>query len=174
MQLQVVPYSPADHLSQTVEMLLNVRRADPTYPPSVDAEFTALAFEHWLIVDKVLARWVALSGTKVVGHIALAEPHDYISSFFSSPQCVAMQHEPLGEIVKFFVDPSQQGRGVGATLLRHTIDSAWELGRQPVLAVVSESRAARRLYARMGLTELGIFDGIHGRNHVFLEEKIPR
>jgi GNAT superfamily N-acetyltransferase len=169
MRVSVVPFNREAHLDQTVQVLLRVRAADPSYPPPVDVEATAEAFAGWLLADDVISRWVALSDDRVVGHVALAEAHDYLLDFLGGTEFRELAGEGLCEISKLFVDPDVQRNGAGGALLATALDSAAELDRVAVLAVVAASEAARRLYARSSLTEIGTFDGIHGENHVFIE-----
>ena len=166
----VVPFDAATHLDAAVEALLRVRAADPTYPPQRDAPATRDAFSAWLLTGDALARWVVLSGPRVRGFVQLTRPHRYMTDFLRSVR-YASAAEGFAEIGKLFVDPEAQGSGAGTALLRTASRYAWQSGRQPVLAVVATSTAARELYRRRGWRELGSFDGMHGDNRVLVEER---
>ncbi len=168
MRVAVVPFIARNHLRETVAVLHRVRAADPTYPPSADAEDNASSLASWLLSDdaNLLSRWVAIIDNRVVGHVSIAEPHDYILKFFQSTQYAAVASDQLGEVAKFFVDPLAQRSGVGSRLLSRACEVTIAGGRSPVLAVMDTSVSARSFYAREGMEELGLFNGVHGINHV--------
>jgi L-amino acid N-acyltransferase YncA len=62
-----------------------------------------------------------------------------------------------------------QGRGTGTALFETAFRFARNEGLQPALAVVDTSLAARRFYAHHGMTEAGSFQGVHGKNFVFVD-----
>lgn len=171
MQVEIVPFSESVHIVDTVGVLLSVCKMDPSYPPLQDAKRTPESFADWLIREPVLNRWIAVVDGEIVGHIATANPHLYITDFLASIAYDLTTADQFGEIVKFFVDPSAQHVGVGQTLLAHALISLHAMGLQPILAVVAESRSARRIYAHIGMKQLGYFEGIHGRNYVFTDKK---
>jgi GNAT superfamily N-acetyltransferase len=172
-QLRLVPFTREEHLDATVAALLRVRESDPSYPPPVDVEAGEESFGDWLLADEVESRWAATVDGRVVGHVAVSLPHDYILRFLSTSTESAPPADRLREVVKLFVDPTARRKGTGEALLSRAVTAIREQQRVPVLAVVSSSEAARRLYARNALTELGTFDGVHGRNHVFLGTATP-
>ena len=170
-QVEIVPFYKSTHIVDTVNVLLNVCKTDPSYPPLQDAKRTPESFADWLIREPVLSRWVATVGGEVIGHIAIANPHLYIMNFLNSIDYDITTSDKLGEIIKFFVHPAARQNGVGESLLAHALISLRNMQLQPVLAVVSDSRSARRLYAHIGMKQLGYFEGIHGLNFVFTDEK---
>lgn len=171
----IVPFNPAFHLDGAVQSLLNVRDATGTYPPVRDAPRDAAAFSSWLTGDPVLKRWVALTadGT-VAGHISISVLHPYLGVHLPAMGCVPVAARGFCEISKFFTDPGFQGRGVGRQLFEAATAYAWEAGYQPSLAVVDTSLDARRFYTARGLREAGTFTGVHGINHVFVDETVPQ
>lgn len=173
MQVHVVPFHQETHLDETVQVLLSVRNSDPTYPPQVDVNYGAELFAEWLLKGEVISRWVAVADGDVVGHVAISAPHDYMIRFLSQTSYRTLPADALCEIVKLFVDPNFQRHGAGRLLLSHALHSAALLGRVPVLAVVSSSKSARRLYSQSALQEIGTFDGIHGTNYVFINANDP-
>lgn len=171
----VVPFNRAFHLVGAVQALLNVRDATGTYPPVRDAPRDASAFETWLTGEPVLERWVALAADgRIAGHISLTVLHPYLGVHLPAMGCVPVASRGFCEISKFFSDPDFQGRGVGRELFSAATDYAWENGYQPALAVVDTSLDARRFYTARGLREAGMFTGLHGVNHVFVDETVPQ
>ena len=61
----------------------------------------------------------------------------------------------LAAVGVLFVDPAVTGRGIGSTLLATAVARARELGRTPVLDVVSENSRALALYQRRGWQVVG-------------------
>lgn len=72
-----------------------------------------------------------------------------------TPQLVAAGHEDWLtdslEVVEVEVDPAYQGRGIGTAMLRRQLGAMRQ--RQALLATRPDNRA-RRLYRRLGFTEL--------------------
>ena len=50
---------------------------------------------------------------------------------------------------------------------------AWSHDYQPAAAAVESSLDARRFFAARGLREAGTFTGLHGVDHVFVDETVP-
>lgn len=171
MRLLVERFSHEHHLDDTVRVLLRVRAADPNYPSPVDASPNGSSFTEWLMSGKVIGRWVALLGGRVVGHVALTEPHDYLAQFLAGTAYAGLRSKDLCEVSKLFVDPDSQRSGVGGALLSHMFEVARSLDRVLALAVVSTSDSALRLYSQSALQDIGTFQGIHGTNHVFIDTK---
>jgi len=121
-------------------------------------------YSQWLESSDtaVWARWVAVLGGRVVGHVAVCEPHGYLRHL--TDHLEILEDRPPLEISRLFVDPRLQGRGVGAQLLSRANSFIQEFGSTPVLAVLTESEAALRLYERTGWREGARFDGVQGMN----------
>jgi len=165
----VVPLDASAHLAQIVEVLHRVRRAHGTYPPTGSVADTPSDLAHWFDPDgPYLARWVAVLGDDVVGHVAVSTPHDYMLGFLESAPGHDLSAERTCEIVKVFVDPEAQRCGAGRALLDHALDFAASRSLTATLAVISTSVEARRLYPRSGMTEIGSFAGVDGINHIFV------
>ena len=169
MTMIIVPFS-STHLLKTVDLLLEVRNVDGTYPPAVDAENTVSGFSRWLMSEETVGRWVALMDGDVAGHISLTPAHGYLTQSLDDLGYVGIEGRSFCEVSKFFVDPQVQRQGVGAKLFDYAIEQGWALGLQPALAVIDTSYAARRFYARKGMLEVGSFHGVHGENFVFVDE----
>ena len=85
----------------------------------------------------------------------------------------ALEPRRCAEVAKLFVDPDRSGLGLGRSLLTTALKFAAHLDRRAVLAVVSTSVRAIRLYQDVGLTEITGFDGRHGHNRVFVSGGSP-
>lgn len=160
-------FEPALHLKSAVDALLSVRDHGGVYPPVKDVARAPDAFAGWFMEGEALERWVVLVDGAVAGHIMLTEAHPYlINALDGAGYPVA----PGGmyEIARFFVDPRHQEHGLGKLLFNAAVAAARSAGRQPALAVVDTSTAARRFYARNGMMEVCTFFGFHGVNHVFV------
>lgn len=169
MDVAVVPFVASDHLRETVAVLHRVRAADPNYPPPTDAEDSPTSLSRWLLDEggSYLSRWAALVGDRVVGHVSVSLPHDYILKFLRSIEYQLTKIDQLCEVTKFFVDPTVQRLGVGSRLFFQACQFASQERRTPVLAVVDTSVDARHFYRHSGMEDLGVFEGFHGTNHVF-------
>jgi GNAT superfamily N-acetyltransferase len=168
MDVELEPFNATEHLGGAAEVLHRVRAATKTYPPPVDADDTPASFSAWLDDgEDYLGRWVAVREGRVIGHVSVVEPHDYILRFLGTLDVGTVRRRGLVEITKFFVDPDVQRGGVGSRLFARALDFATGSELTPVLAVVSTSTDARRFYGREGMTEVGQFEGRHGTNHVF-------
>ena len=66
-----------------------------------------------------------------------------------------VEHRP-GEIylARIEICPDQQGRGIGARLIRGLADEAQQKGQDLVLDVLAVNRRAQALYQRLGMTEV--------------------
>lgn len=165
----IVSFSYHTHHSQAVECIMNVRLKDSTYPPQRDvADLIADDFAEWLMEENATHRWVAVVQGKVVGHISLVEGHPYLTDHLALHKEKPRGDKGFLEIGKFFTDPSMQGHGIGTALLRHAIDSSIAEGYTPALAVISTSSKAIEVYKKEGMKSVGYFNGIHGKNFVFV------
>lgn len=167
MSFEVVAFSPDVHLAGAVQALLEVRHADATFPPPQDAQSTPGSLKQWLLRDDVMARFVAVLDGRVLGHIQVGRPHDYL-----------VRHLRIGpgngqgpsylEVGKLFVAPDARGLGVGAALLEQALEYGRTQGQSIALAVLPASSAAIALYQRRGMVSAGSFEGIHGTNLVMV------
>lgn len=166
MTFELVPFFEKDHLTSAAHALLSVREAARIYPPVEDANADVDSFKAWL-TPKVepYARMVALVEGKVAGHIMLSPALPYMVKHLES---LGFDATNCAEVNKLFVDPSQSKHGVGGALLENAIEAARAQGRRAVLAVVSTSTQALRLYRHSSLVEVDSFYGRHGENRVFM------
>src|SRR5829696_2496896 len=111
--------------------------------------------ERFLVRETELAAWVAVDrGGAVVGHVAVLD----VAAGWEAEAWATGTDLPVGSLAVvgvLFVDPSLAGRGIGSTLLTTAADAARDLGRVPVLDVVSESSRAVALYERHGWRLVG-------------------
>ncbi len=65
-----------------------------------------------------------------------------------------------------YIDPDQQGRGVGRALLQALIDACEAQGFRQMVAVIGDgsNAASVRLHERLGFTTVGVYQGL-GRKH---------
>jgi len=170
----VIPFVAEVHLEETVQVLMRVRQADPTYPPQadVDVDETAESFSSWLMEAPALSRWVAIVDGHVAGHVMVGGAHDYLITHLRSFGFRSKGSKGIVEVGKVFVDPLRQRLGIGASLLATARSFSWARGLQPCLAVVVTSYDAIRLYQREGLIIQGRFFGLHGENLVLADEGV--
>lgn len=168
MSTSIVEFSKTQHLEQTVDVLLHVREADPEYPPPADSAAERGPLADWLLKDDVLGRWAAVSGGRVVGHIQVTKPHEYIfGAVGHSSDAYDIGH--LVEIGKFFVSPLSQKSGIGTLLFEHARAFIVNRGGVAVLAVLPSSANAVKFYSGRGMRNCGSFIGVHGDNLVFID-----
>jgi GNAT superfamily N-acetyltransferase len=173
------------NLEQAAEVLLRLRKIDAELPPnSIDAALSEpidtfggrqsrlSAYREWLASEPVLRRWVACMGRRVVGHVQVTEPHDYLRRYLLSA-IGARDPASMLELGRLFVDPDLQGRGIARDLLKPACQFIVEQERSPILAVLEGSARAISLYESSGWYIDGDFDGVQGRNLVMMrsEEK---
>jgi GNAT superfamily N-acetyltransferase len=131
-----------DDLAACIAMLRHVHGADG-YPSSWPVDPQA-----WLTPRGLLGVWVAYHDSRLVGHVAAggvddrADPHLVIAS-----GCAARE---IVEVKRLFVAPDARGLGAGRELLHAAAAFAIGRGRQPVLEVTADRRAAIRLYEHSG------------------------
>lgn len=174
MPFVVAPFSAEHHLAGAVQVLLAVRRSDPTYPAPQDADATPESLTTWLLADQALSRWVALVDGAVVGHVLLCEPHVYLTRHLDQlgPRAGGRTERGVVEIAKLFVSPSHRREAVGRALLRTACQAARASGKMPALAVVTTSRDALLLYESEGMEDVGGFVGVHGENRVLVQKPV--
>lgn len=156
----------SSHFKEAVDALLRVRQRDVTYPPAENPA-TRESFGSWLMEESTLSRVSAVVDGNFAGHISIIKAHDYLEKHLASQNYHAGTVNGFAEIGKFFVDPLFRKHGVGHVLFEHIRQEAFALGYKPALAVVDTSGDAVRFYRKAGMTELGYFNGIHGKNLIF-------
>lgn len=171
MTTSIEPFFGMLHMYDTVQALMRVRAADASYPPPLDVDEGDLrGFIEWLMKEETLGRWVAVVSGEVVGHISLTAPQSYLTGYLESVGHQTDAGKGYCEVSKFFVAPEYQSYGIGSILFEHALAFARSNAMQPALAVIDDSFAARKFYAKKGMREVGSFTGIHGENFVFTEE----
>lgn len=167
MSFEVVAFAPDAHLDGAVRALLQVRRADASFPPPQDAQSSSDSLERWLLSDDVLARFVAVKDGRVLGHVQVGAPHDYLVSHLGRGPRDG-QGPSFLEVGKLFVTPDARGLGVGAALLERALEYGRTQRQSLALAVLPASSAAIALYRKRGMVSAGSFEGVHGTNLVMV------
>ncbi|WP_299445094.1 GNAT family N-acetyltransferase [uncultured Phycicoccus sp.] len=145
----VRPRRPTD--LPVLRELLAAQQAGSGYPVRWPLPFPV---EEFLVRPGELGGWVALVGTRVVGHVALLE----VRPGWEADGWAAGTGRPperLAAVAVLFVAPGHGGRGIGTRLLDTAVARARHLGRLPVLDVVQEHSIAADLYRRRGWTVVG-------------------
>lgn len=108
----------------------------------------------FVVSDRELGAWVAVTDELVVGHVAL---HDS-----AGDACFALAHhatglaaEELAVVARLAVDPDHRQRRIGSQLLTHAVSVARSVGRRAVLDVVTDSPLAQQFYERAGWIRVG-------------------
>ncbi len=160
--MEVVNYDERLHLEELTNVAYLMRHSETAYPPHEFCGESKPEVNEWLKNCHSHTRWVAVNDNKVIGHISLAKPEDYLSKFLHEHSF----HSEFDEVSKFFVHPEYRKTGAGRLLFAHALASS------PIpkaLAVLAGSIAARKFYVHHGMTEIGIYHGISGVNHIFGE-----
>lgn len=150
-QLVVRERRPGD-MPALLPLLLSAHLQDgyPVRASAVSAE--------WLATPDELAAAVALTptltGTRVVGHVALhpADDPDHRAALPLWQRATGRERTGLAVVSRLFTDRSVAGSGVA--LLTHAVVRAAGLGRLAVLLVDPDS-PARAFYRRRGWEEVG-------------------
>lgn len=166
--VEVVSFETEYHLEGATRSIMNVRASDPSYPPPHDADYSRESMGTWLMEEDPFLRTIAMVDGEVAGHISLTRAHPYLQDHLSRSEYVAKQPNGFLEISKFFVDPTFQKHGVGHVLFNHAIEAAMSVQFQPALAVIEKSTKAIHFYRHWGMESVGEFNGIHGKNFVFV------
>lgn len=162
--IRIEPFDAHRHLDHLLEVLVRVKASSIDYPPSIDTDGSVESLSTWLLRGGDFGRWVATDDSNVVGHVLLNDPANYLKSRLDPTTKFA-------EIARLFVDPVARSNGAGSLLLDRARNTARALSRRPVLAVVTASVEAIKLYQNKGFTTLCEFDGVHGRNLVMVDER---
>ena len=101
-----------------------------------------------------LAAWVAEEDGRVVGHVSVTE----VGEHHLGPrwaEAVGRTVPELAAVSVLVVDPEVTGRGIARSLLDTCEQHARELGRVPVLEVLSLQQRAAGVYASRGWRAIG-------------------
>jgi ribosomal protein S18 acetylase RimI-like enzyme len=109
----------------------------------------------FFVVSDALGAWVALADDDdVVGHVLLRAASTPTVMALAA-EATGLAHSRLAVVGRLVVAPWLRRRGAGRSLLSHAAREAWRAGRQPVLDVLIEQRAAIALYERDGWRNAG-------------------
>jgi GNAT superfamily N-acetyltransferase len=127
-------------LTEILTNVYNLTRYPVDGPSSFPSRFQS---------TKALTSIVALYDGKLVGHAELQEASGLNPLVTAS----LTSHGPISSfaaLVSLFVDPTLQGKGIGARLVEEAIAKARAQGKRLVLIVLDKDKAAIRMYERMG------------------------
>lgn len=147
-------------LPEIAKLAKAMNRLDGTYPPPNDPNVLKGDWEGWLLGGGEAGRWVARTDSGVVGHVSFSTPGSYLEALVDSL-------DKVWELGQFFVNPDSRGHGVGDALFQRAMQEARQVGKTPVLAVMSVSVGAKRFYEKHGMVQMGEFNGRDGLNYVF-------
>lgn len=110
--------------------------------------------EDWLRSDDVLAAWVAETGGRIVGHVAVMRPdgEDAVSLWAEQS---GNDEERIAVLARLFVVGDARKRTVGERLVRTAMGYGLSHNRRLVLDVMTKDTAAIRLYERLGWLKSG-------------------
>lgn len=147
MPTELHPTGPG-HTDAVVELLLESRRRDGTYPPPYVAQDPS-AVRDWLGRWQPLWSRVAVLDGAVVGHVEVHRPAPAVARVLAATGAGADGHLEVGRLV---VDPARRGTGLGRTLLRAAAAEVCARGARPVLTSVL-AEPALALYRSEGWVE---------------------
>lgn len=137
-----------DDLDACAALLREVHAAD-SYPRKLPPDPV-----RWLVMQKELAAWVALSDERILGHLALRST-DEGPMWPAWRGANSVEVDRLAVVTRFFVDPNTRNAGVGGALLDLAQDHAAASGLQLVLEVGVQNRDAVSVYDRRGWRRVG-------------------
>jgi len=97
--------------------------------------------------------WVASLSRSGRGHYVVIEQDGGVAGFcvYGPPREGGLKSNNTGELVALNIAPSAWGKGLGACLIQHVINSAHSFGWDSIcLWVVKDNSRARELYERFG------------------------
>jgi GNAT superfamily N-acetyltransferase len=101
-----------------------------------------------------LAAWVAEEDGRLLGHVSLCD----VGEHHLGPRWAAAVGRPVTDLATvsvLVVDPEATGRGIARALLDTCEQHARDVGRVPVLEVLSLQERAAALYRSRGWREIG-------------------
>jgi ribosomal protein S18 acetylase RimI-like enzyme len=110
--------------------------------------------EAWLRSDDVLASWVAETGQRIVGHVAVMRPRGEGAVSLWTEQS-GDDERRIGVLARLFVVREARERALGEQLVRTAMDYGLRYNRRLVLDVMVKDTAAMRLYERLGWLRTG-------------------
>lgn len=150
-----------DDLSGAAAALVEVHDTDGYPVEGVDDP------EAWIKSEDTLAAWVAESGGRIVGHVAVMKPQGEAAAELWVKQSGAnLDH--VGVLARLFVVQSARKQAAGRRLMEAAVSHAHAQGLRLVLDVMVKDASAIRLYERLGWRKIG--ETIH---HFGSGETIP-
>ncbi|WKX21030.1 GNAT family N-acetyltransferase [Streptomyces sp. HUAS CX7] len=150
-----------DDLSGAAAALVEVHDTDGYPVEGVDDP------EAWIKSEDTLAAWVAESGGRIVGHVAVMKPQGEAAADLWVKQSGAnLDH--VGVLARLFVVQSARKQAAGRRLMEAAVSHAHARGLRLVLDVMVKDASAIRLYERLGWRKIG--ETIH---HFGSGETIP-
>lgn len=110
--------------------------------------------EEWLRSDDMLASWVADTGRRIVGHVAVMRPRGEGAVSLWTEQSGDDGHR-LGVLARLFVVKDARKRALGERLVRAAMEYGLSHDRRLVLDVMVKDTAAIHLYERLGWIKTG-------------------
>lgn len=110
--------------------------------------------EAWLRSDDVLASWVAETGQRIVGHVAVMQPRGEGAVSLWTEQSGDDKHR-IEVLARLFVVRDVRGHTIGEQLVRTAMGYGLSRNRRLVLDVMAKDTAAIRLYERLGWLRTG-------------------
>jgi ribosomal protein S18 acetylase RimI-like enzyme len=131
---------------------LFVQAYGPTHPEPDRSEYLTRAYS-----DEAIAQAIDGEGNSVfIVEDDAGEAIGYAHICVSDELPAGVRGGKGAEIVRFYVDAAQQGRGIGASLMRRCCDDAEKLGADVVwLQTWSKAPWAIGFYTRMGFSIVG-------------------
>lgn len=109
---------------------------------------------EWVSSPAVVQAWVAESGERIVGHVAVMRPRGEDAVTLWRAQS-GDEEAPIGVLGRLYVVREARGRAVGERLVRTALGYARQHGMRLVLDVMTKDVGAIRLYERMGWRTTG-------------------
>jgi len=127
----------------------------------------------FLVSDDALGAWVAERDGVVAGHVALHRSSLPVVMECAKRVLAVASDDDLAVVARLIVSPTARRERVGSLLLERASTAARELGRWPILDVVTRYEAANALYVSAGWTNAGevemrFADGTTLRSHVYV------
>jgi GNAT superfamily N-acetyltransferase len=147
LQIREASSDDRDDLFALFALIVEEGGAFPRRPPADRETF----HEVWLDKDLVM---VAHAGGQLVGSYYVTANYGGLASHIAN--------------AGYMVHPDRRGKGLGSTLVEHSIADARRLGFDAIMFnMVFESNPARRLYERMGFEAVGrVPEAIEGEDAI--------
>jgi ribosomal protein S18 acetylase RimI-like enzyme len=147
-------------VSEAAHVLVEVHRTDGYPVEGVEHS------EAWLFPLGLRRAWVAETGGRIVGHVAVSESaDDEVAALWHI--ATPAEQRPLATLARLFVLPTARRRAAGERLVQTATAYAHQHGLRLVLDVMVKDTAAIRLYQRLGWQEFGtVVHPVPGRRGV--------